>query len=315
MNVRCVSVADIAKKIDGVVWGDENEIINEFCLPRDSQITSLTYFESTGSLFENKHTQFAACIVPIGYKYCDERTYIIVKKDVNQILHTIVDYLIEKGVYQIQQKSSMTGRNIIISESAKIGELCNIGNNVVIEDNVIIGDRCRIGSNVVIEHDVWVGNDVEIQSGVVIGADSFEYANSSGYKKISNIGSVIINDNVTIGANCTIARGTIGNTIIGDGTKIDTLVQIGHEVLIGKNCRICSQCGVAGWALIEDNVTLYGKVGVGNHVIIEKGATVLAMSGVTKRIKAYSVVSGNPAIDNRDYLKEKVVLRELRKRS
>ena len=159
-----------------------------------------------------------------------------------------------------------------------------------------------------------IGNNVHIQSGAIIGSDSFEYAEEDGWKKIPNIGTVIIGDNVVIGANTTLARGTIGNTIIGSGTVIDNQVQIGHEVKIGQNCKICAQCALAGWSSIGNNVILYGKTGVSNNVVIEDNAVVLGMSGVTKRVYEGKVVSGNPAKANTEYLREKAALSRLVKK-
>ena len=314
MVKKYVTAGDIAETIGGVVWGNPEVKIYEIALPKDSSLNSLTYFEANASLNANKTTEFAACIVPLKYQYCDDRTYIVINKGVYQVLHILIAFLIKRGLYTLSQQESI-GRNTYISPLAIIGNNCTVGNNTSIAENVIIGNSCSIGSNVVIEHDVVIGNNVVIQSGAVIGADSFEFAEADGYKKIKNVGSVTIMNNVTIGANSTISRGTIGDTVIGEGTVIDTLVQIGHEVKIGKNCKICSQCGLAGWSVLEDNVVLYGKVGVANNVIVENDAIVLAMSGVSKKIKSKAVVSGVPAINNKEHLKEKLLLRNMVRRS
>lgn len=314
MGKTYVVAGEVAEAIGGVVWGDPQKRIYGIALPKDSDSNMLTYFEKNASLAQNERTEFAACIVPMKYKHCDERTYIVVNNDIYKILHKVVGFLIEKGIYSIEKRMDSIGRHTYISPSAQIGDGCVIGNNVSIEDNVTIGNNCTICSNVVIEHGVVIGNNVVIQSGAIIGSDSFEYAEDEGYQKIHNLGTVVIKDSVVIGANTTIARGTIGNTIIGEGTIIDNLVQIGHEVEIGTSCRICSQCGLSGWSKLEDDVVLYGKVGVSNWVVIEKNATVLGMSGASKRVKSNTVVSGIPAKENSVYLKEKALVNRLIKK-
>ncbi|SMP02765.1 UDP-3-O-[3-hydroxymyristoyl] glucosamine N-acyltransferase [Desulfurobacterium pacificum] len=211
-----------------------------------------------------------------------------------------------------------------ISASAKVGNNCYIGDNVVIEENAVIGDNVilfpgvyigknsKVGDNsvifpnVVIYHNVKIGNWVRIHAGSVVGSDGFGYAFSKKEMKVFKVpqtGGVVIEDFVEIGANTTIDRGTIGDTVIGEGTKIDNLVQIGHNVKIGKYCFIVSQVGISGSTKIGDFVTLAGKVGVAGHIEIASNVTVGAKSGVTKSIKEPGVYAGFPVKPYREWRK------------
>ena len=203
----------------------------------------------------------------------------------------------------------------VISRSAKVGAAVSIGPHVVIDDQAVVGDRAilmagvYIGSRAVVGEDCWIypgvtlreectlGKKCILHSGVVIGGDGFGYALDEGrYQKIPQVGNVVIGDDVEIGANTTIDRATTGSTRVGEGTKIDNLVQIGHNVVIGRHCIIVAQVGIAGSTELEDYVTLAGQVGVVGHTRIGAHATVAAQSGVTKPVPPNAVVMGYPAM-------------------
>ncbi|MFQ3325547.1 MAG: UDP-3-O-[3-hydroxymyristoyl] glucosamine N-acyltransferase, partial [Salibacteraceae bacterium] len=170
-----------------------------------------------------------------------------------------------------------------ITDSAKIGEGSVIQPNVFIGNNVTIGKNCRIHSGVSIYDNSVIGNNVLIHSNTVLGADAFYYQKREGtYQQFTSCGRVVIKDNVHIGANCTIDKGVTGDTEIGEGSKLDNLIHVGHDTVIGKNCLFASQVGIAGCVTIEDNVTLWGQVGVASDLTIEEGAVVYAQSGVGK---------------------------------
>lgn len=317
MGQAYVTARQLAEAVNGIVWGNPNKKIYGIALPSECNSRMLTYFEAHHSLKKCRETEFAACIVPIKYKISDERTYIVVNRGVFEIIHKVVYFLVNNGLYRgtsadtCMQRASGTGFHTFIADTAFVGSGTVIGNNTSIGHGVSIGAGCEIGSNVVIEDYVEIGDNVRIQSGAIIGSGSFEYAEDNGWQRIPNIGTVVIGNHVVIGANTTIARGTIGNTCIGSGTIIDNQVQVAHEVKIGQNCKICAQCGLAGWSSIGDNVILYGKAAVSNGVEIENNAVVLGMSGVTKRVHAGETVSGNPAKANREYLREKAAVSRL----
>ncbi|MBA3987079.1 MAG: UDP-3-O-(3-hydroxymyristoyl)glucosamine N-acyltransferase, partial [Flavobacteriales bacterium] len=150
-----------------------------------------------------------------------------------------------------------------ISPTAKIGENTTIQPNVFVGNNVTIGNNCLIHSNVAIYDNTVIGNNVTIHAGTILGSDAFYYKNRpEAFDKLISGGRVIIKDNVDLGSLCTIDKGVSGDTIIGEGTKIDNQVHIGHDTVIGKKCLIASQTGIAGCVVIEDEVTLWGQVGV-----------------------------------------------------
>ena len=202
--------------------------------------------------------------------------------------------------------------NKLIADSALIGKGTIIQPNVFIGNNVTIGKNCMIHPNVTIYDNCTIGNNVTIHSGSILGADAFYYKKrKTGYDKLISGGSIIIKDNVDIGALCTIDRGVSGNTTIGKGTKIDNQVQIGHDTIIGKKCLIAAQTGVAGCVIIEDNVTLWGQVGTNSGITIGENAVVLGQTGVTKSIKGNLTYFGTPIEESRKKLKEIVAIKQI----
>ncbi|QES89916.1 UDP-3-O-(3-hydroxymyristoyl)glucosamine N-acyltransferase [Rhizosphaericola mali] len=187
----------------------------------------------------------------------------------------------------------------MINEDAKIGENTIIMPGVFIGKDVIIGNNCRIFPNVTILDYTEIGDNVVIQSGTVIGGDAFYYNTKKDrevwYKRMQSCGNVVIENNVEIGCNCTIDRGVTASTVIGQGTKIDNLVHIGHDNAIGKNCLFAAQVGIAGATIIEEGVCLWGQVGVSKTLTIGKNTQVLAQSGVPSSLKANKVYFGYPA--------------------
>lgn len=202
-----------------------------------------------------------------------------------------------------------------ISDSATIGTGTVIMPNAFIGNHVIIGENCIIHPNVVLLDHVIIGNDVVIQAGTVIGSDAFYYNRKTNrnihYKKMKSCGRVIIKNAVEIGAGCTIDRGVTNDTIIGEGTKIDNLVHIGHDTVIGKNCLFAAQVGIAGATTIEDNVILWGQVGVSKTLTIGEGAVVYAQSGVKDSIPGNKVYFGSPVEDAREKMKELVWIKRI----
>jgi len=201
-----------------------------------------------------------------------------------------------------------------ISESAVIGVNTVIQPNVFIGNNVTIGNNCLIHPNVTIYDGCVLGNNVIIHSGTVLGADAFYYKNrETGFDKLISGGRVVLEDNVDLGALCTLDRGVTGDTLVKEGTKIDNQVHIGHDTVIGKKCLIASQTGIAGCVIIEDEVTLWGQVGVTSGITIGKKAVVLAQTGITKSLIGNKNYFGTPAAEARDKMKEIAGVRQLLK--
>lgn len=202
--------------------------------------------------------------------------------------------------------------NSSISDTATIGDGTIIQPNVFIGNNVTIGKNCRIHSNVSIYDNAIIGDNVIIHANTVLGADAFYYKKRpEGWDRFLSGGRVVIEDNVDLGAGCTIDRGVSEETVIGAGSKLDNNVHIGHDTKVGKNCLFASQVGLAGCAIVEDNVTLWGQVGVASSVTIGANAVVLAQSGISKSLEGGKTYFGYPAEEARSKYRELASLREL----
>lgn len=200
-----------------------------------------------------------------------------------------------------------------IADSAVIGKNTVLRPGVFVGEHVSIGDNCIIHPNVVIYDHTVIGNNVEIHANVVLGADAFYFKKypAKGYTKMHSCGRVVIEDDVTIGAGCTIDKGVSGDTRIGKGTKLDNLIHIGHDTVVGKNCLFAAQVGVAGVVTIEDDVILWGQVGVQKDLTIGKGAIILGKSGVPKSIEGGKTYFGAPIQEAREKMKEIAALKYL----
>jgi len=189
------------------------------------------------------------------------------------------------------------GPCVVIDRDCVLGDNCSIGAGSVLGPGVVIGSDCFIHSNVTLLADTVLGSKVVIHSGTVLGSDGFGFVPDPGgkHKKIPQNGNVIIGNSVEIGANCTIDRAVTGSTRIGDHTKLDNLIQVAHNVCIGRGCFIAAQTGIAGSTVVGNGVVFGGQAGIGGHIVINDGAIIAAKSGVTKEVAAGTTVSGNPA--------------------
>lgn len=200
----------------------------------------------------------------------------------------------------------------MIAPTAKIGESSVVQPGVFIGNNVVIGEGCLIHANVTIGDNCVIGNNVTIHAGTVLGADAFYYKKRpEGFDKLKSGGRVVIEDEVDLGALCTIDRGVTGDTTIGRGTKIDNQVHVGHDTVIGKKCLIASQTGIAGCVVIEDEVTIWGQVGMTSGITIGTKAVILAQSGISKSLEGGQIYFGYPAEEARKKYKEMGALRQL----
>ena len=201
-----------------------------------------------------------------------------------------------------------------IAESAIIGEGTIIQPNVFIGNNVTIGKNCVIHPNVTIYDNSVLGDNVTIHANTVLGADAFYYKKRpEGFDKLISGGRVVIENNVDLGASCTIDKGVTGDTTIKEGTKIDNQVHVGHDTVIGKKCLIASQTGIAGCVIIEDEVTIWGQVGTNSGITIGKGAIILGQTGVTKSVAGGKSYFGTPIEESREKLKQIAGLKRLLK--
>ncbi len=216
-------------------------------------------------------------------------------------------------------ETATLGQDVFVGAFAVIGKNVNIGNNVVIHPNVTIGNNVSIKDNTVIHpgatvyRDCEIGENCTIHSGAVIGSDGFGFApdQNGKFQKIPQIGNVILEDNVDIGANTTVDRATMGSTVIRCGTKLDNLVQIGHNVVIGEDSALAAQAGVAGSSKIGKNVLIGGQVGLAGHLSIGDRVKIAAQSGIGGNVSDDEVVMGSPAFNNKEYKKSYLGFRRL----
>ena len=217
--------------------------------------------------------------------------------------------------YPEQKPETLIAKTATIDPTAKLGKGCVVEPGAYIGPHVQIGDDCRIGANAVITHAI-IGDHVRIYPGVCIGHDGFGFApDAKGHVKVPQLGRVLIEDNVEIGANCAIDRGAMTDTIIGAGTWLDNLVHIAHNVQIGKGCMIAGQVGFAGSTTVGDFVAMGGQVGISGHLKIGSGARIAAKSGVTKDIPpGQADYMGYPAMPMKQFLRGVALLNSLIKK-
>ena len=210
-------------------------------------------------------------------------------------------------------ENNYIGPGAYIGNNSKTGKNCKIYSNVFIGDNVTIGDDTVIYSNVSVYSDCKIGKACTIHAGTVIGSDGFGFApqNNEAFKKVPQIGNVIIEDNVEIGSNTSIDRATIGSTIIRKGVKLDNLVQVAHNVEIGENTVIAAQTGISGSTKIGKNCMIGGQVGFAGHLVIADNVKIGAQSGVHKNLPEGSVVQGSPVVGYREWYRISAVLSKL----
>jgi UDP-3-O-[3-hydroxymyristoyl] glucosamine N-acyltransferase len=204
---------------------------------------------------------------------------------------------------------TVVGENVVIEDSAKIYPQCHIGDNVIIKSGAKLYPGVRIYENCVI------GKNCTIHSGAVIGADGFGFAPQSdnNYMKIAQIGNVILEDNVEIGANTTIDRATMGSTVIKKGVKLDNLIQVAHNVTIGENTVIAAQSGIAGSSKVGKNCMIGGQVGISGHISVGDDVKIAAQSGLSSSVRNGKIIMGSPALDHEKYIKAYIHFRNFEK--
>jgi UDP-3-O-[3-hydroxymyristoyl] glucosamine N-acyltransferase len=252
--------------------------------------------------YYDKALQSAATVVLINKEVeCPEGKALLISDDPFRDFNKLTEYF-----------KSFNSSNQNISKSAKIGKNTIIQPNCFIGNNVVIGDNCIIHSNVSIYDDSIIGNNVTIHAGTVLGANAFYYKKRpDGHDRLLSGGRVVIEDNVDLGALCTIDRGVTNDTIIGEGSKLDNQVQIGHDTVMGKNCLVASQTGIAGCVVIEDEVTIWGQVGVKSGITIAKGTEIYAQSGLGHSTEENKTYFGSPASQARERFKEMAYIRKI----
>lgn len=252
--------------------------------------------------YYDKALQSKATIVLINKEVeCPEGKALLISDDPFRDFNKLTDFFKPfVKAFSLVAPTAVIGKNTIIQPGAFIGNNVKIGKNCLIHSNVSIYDDCVIGDN------------VTIHAGTVLGADAFYYKKRpEGFDKLKSGGRVVIEDNVDLGALCTIDRGVTGDTTIKKGTKIDNQVHIGHDTVVGEKCLIASQTGIAGCVVIEDEVTIWGQVGMTSGITIGKKAVILAQSGVSKSLEGNQTYFGYPAGEAREKYREMSALKQL----
>lgn len=294
------NLKEIAKIIDCKYVGDANFTVlgmNEIHVVEIGDIVFVDHPK-----YYDKALQSAATIILINKNVdCPEGKALLISDD------PFRDFNILTQHFRPFQAS-----NGAIAASAKIGNGTIIQPNCFIGNNVVIGNNCLIHSNVSIYDNTIIGNNVIIHAGTILGADAFYYKKRpDGFDQLISGGRVIIENNVGIGALCTIDKGVTGDTTIGEGTKIDNQVHVGHDTIIGKKCLIASQTGIAGCVIIEDEVTLWGQVGTASGITIGSKAVVMGQTGVTKSIPGGKSYFGTPIQESRETLKQMANIKKI----
>lgn len=286
-----------------------------------SQEDSVTFAADEKFLKNIGGTKAKYVIVPAGIPLPEiGKVYLKVSENPRTLMPKLLNFFKKevKPMRKMIEDSAKIGENCDIAPNVYIGHDVVIGNNVKIMPHtticqgVIIGEDCIINPNVTIREFCTLGKGCIIQPGAVIGGDGFGYIKIGGNNtKIEQIGSVVLEDYVDIGANTTIDRGAIGDTIVKKYTKIDNLVQIAHNDVIGENCLIISQVGIAGSTTVGDNTILAGQVGVTGHITIGSNVVIGAKSGVMSDVPDNSGLSGHPLVDHKDDMRIRVAMRKL----
>lgn len=329
-----VSLQTVAGWADAEIYrGDGNLEISEVAPLEDAGSGALVFFDNTAYLKQLEATGAAACLV--GKRHRDkvpEGVAVLVCADAYRSWAMVLAHLFpaamtpkDASVSGVSERASVDPAavledNVTIEAGAVIGAGAEIGSGTVIRANAVIGygvkigRDCVIGPNCTVQHSV-LGNRVALHPGVCCGQDGFGYAmGPQGHLKVPQVGRVIIQDDVEIGANTTIDRGANRDTMIGEGTKIDNQVQIGHNVVVGRHCVLVSQVGLSGSCTLEDFVAIGGQTGVRGHVTIGMGAQIAAVSVVSDDLAAGGRYGGTPAKPVKQWFREVAAVRKLAER-
>ncbi|MBQ4115003.1 UDP-3-O-(3-hydroxymyristoyl)glucosamine N-acyltransferase [bacterium] len=339
--MRTFTLEQIAQVTGGLLSKEKDVAITKIAPPALADETTLALALGEDEIANLSTTKAQAALVPLGVNI-DGFTTIEVERPRLAMMKLITMFYeephVNSGIHptavvhptaKIAENVSL-GPNVVVAENAEIGEGTKILANCYIGNGAKIGTKCFFHAGVNIGDRVKVGNDVILHHGVSLGADGFSFVTENPNNieqakkdgeikendvnqvifKIPSIGSVIIGNNVEIGANTAIDRGTIEDTIIGDNTKIDDLVMIGHNCRVGKGCMIVSQVGIAGSCVIGDRVVIAGQAGLADHLKIGNDSIIAAQAGVSKSFPEKSIVIGSPAMPRKEFIKQLKVMKD-----
>lgn len=323
-----IKIRDAADLVGGSVIGDSDSVFSGVAKIFEATEKDITFLYLPAYLKHLETTKAKVVLIKPEFERKREDLIYILTDHPDRAMQKIIEKYfvyelslegIDKTAY-IDESASIgegtaIGKNVVIGRNVKIGKNCRIFHNTVLLDGVVLGDDCLIYPNVTIREYCVAGNEVILHSGAVIGSDGFGYnPNSKGeYDKVPQIGNVVIEDKVEIGANVAVDRGAIGSTIIRYGTKLDNLVQIAHNVEVGRNTAISAQTGVSGSTKIGNHCIVGGQAGFTGHIEVVDGAMIGAQSGVSKSITKPGRYFGYPARELSQTLKHEAHIRNLPK--
>lgn len=324
MDNKTISLSELAAMVNGEIAGDSEIRINSFSSMEQAAQGEISFVTKVKEPVFSEMTNASALLVPMAVEEAD--LPIVRVKDpylASAIIHNFFlkrDF-VAAGIHdrahvgegcEIHEEITIKA-NASIGDNVKIGARTLIHPGVVIGDNVTIGEDCEIRGNVTVEEGCVLGDRVILHAGTVIGSDGFGYAaNEIGcHVKRPQVGIVVVGDDVEIGANCCVDRATFGVTEIKTGAKLDNMVQVGHNVVVGENSILVSQVGVAGSVTLGRNVVLGGQAGLSGHITLEDGVMVAAKGGVHTDLPKGSVVGGTPAMPVKQWGKSAAVYAKL----
>ena len=323
------TAAQIAGILEGEVVGNPNAEVFKLSKIEEGTEGSLTFLANPKYINYIYSTQATVTIVNNTFEPEQEITTTLIKvEDAYKSFSKLLEYynqvkLMKSGIEQpsVISDGVTYGTDLYLGSFCYIGKNVVIGNNVKIYPNTFIGDNVTIGDNCVffagvrVYSETVIGNNCTFHSGTVIGSDGFGFApqEDGSYVKVPQIGNVIVEDDVEIGACTTVDRATLGSTIIRRGVKLDNHIQVAHNVEIGENTVIAAQTGIAGTTKIGKNCLIGGQVGFAGHLVIGDGVKIQAQSGIGKNLEAGEVVQGSPAFNYGDFAKSFVHFRNLPK--
>lgn len=319
-----VLLSEIIKELGSPVEISKDVSIDRVASLDKGDVSSISFLGNLKYANQVAESNAAAILVPLDYEG-NSKSFLIPVKNPSSAFSTCIKML---GLMEKPAKIQISDR-ACIDETAKIGKNCSIGHNcvisedAVIEDNVVLGANCFVGvgavigensrlyPSVIVYNGCLIGANVVIHSNTTIGSDGFGFEMEGDIEKIPQVGIVTVGENVEIGANVSIDRARFDATKIGKNTKIDNLVQIGHNVEIGEGCFIVAQVGIAGSSKIGNGVILAGQCGVVGHVKIGDGVIVAAKTGIGGDVEAGARMSGFYGINHKDYMRQEVCVRQL----
>jgi UDP-3-O-[3-hydroxymyristoyl] glucosamine N-acyltransferase len=321
-----ISAGELARRLDGTLEGDETQVICAVATLEQAGPDALSWAGTPEFVAQVAKSKAGIVLVPEGCSAPPGRTVVRVA-DPDVAVCEVLEYLapppdcLPEGIHPTATVSpdaivsgASLGANVFVGAGAMVGTGTQLYPGVYVGAGAKIGRDCVLWPNVVLRERVTVGDRVVIHPNSTVGSDGFGYLQRGGkHRKIPQIGTVVIEDDVEIGANSAIDRARSGVTRIGRGTKIDNLVQIGHNVDMGEDCIIVGQCGISGSVTVGHHVVMAGKAGIADHLRIGNGAVVAGAAVVGRNVADGQIVRGNPAVDNHRYLREQASVRKLPK--